>query len=674
MSLYATNRATGISGQTIHEFPTMASFPAAPADGYLALDLSTDILYVYNASLPGYVAIAGPGAVLSIGTIDSATPSSDGAVISVNDLVMQSASATVPGLVNNSAQTFAGQKTFSTGLTGTLTGSASLNVLTSALGNLTDVATDGITITGGTGAVVGSVSIAQQASDATHNGYLSSTDWSTFNGKQPTGNYITALTGDVVATGPGSVASTIQSNVVSNAKLAQMPTLALKGNNTGGTANALDLTVAQVNAILPVFTSGLNGLVPASGGGTTNFLRADGTFAAPPAGTGTVTSVSVASANGLAGTVATATTTPAITLSTTVTGILEGNGTAISAASTTGSGAVVLATSPTLVTPALGTPTAVVLTSATGLPLTTGVTGQLPIANGGTGQATKAAGFDALSPMTTGGDLIYGGASGTGTRLANGSSGQFLRSNGTTLAPSWATPGSVAVNAQTASYTLLITDSTVTFDASGGSRNATLPTAVGFSGLTFTIKKIDSTVNTVALLTTSSQTIDGSASGALTLATQNESVTLESDGANWIILVHKTFNSTGSLANPSSSITNATITNYKAHREGDCVRIMASWAYTGASSLDAIAPAAIMPGGTTVDTTKLGLTNNNVAALGTSYAIDSGVADYNGFVQYVSNTVIFNLCRNTSNGTPFTPGNTDAVSINLLVPVTGWFA
>lgn len=49
-------------------------------------------------------------------------------------------------------------------------------------------------------------------------------------------------------------------------------------------------------------------------------------------GTGSVTSVSVVSANGLAGSVATATTTPAITLSTSVTGLLKGNGTAISAA------------------------------------------------------------------------------------------------------------------------------------------------------------------------------------------------------------------------------------------------------------------------------------------------------------------------------------------------------
>ncbi len=94
---------------------------------------------------------------------------------------------------------------------------------------------------------------------------------------------------------------------------------------------------------------------------------------------GTVTSVSVVSANGFAGSVATATTTPAITLTTTINApVLAGNGTAIAAATTTGSGStVVLATSPTLVTPVLGVATA---TSINGLTITSS-TGVLTITN-----------------------------------------------------------------------------------------------------------------------------------------------------------------------------------------------------------------------------------------------------------------------------------------------------
>lgn len=53
----------------------------------------------------------------------------------------------------------------------------------------------------------GIISITQ--SSGSTNGYLSSADWTTFNSKQAAGNYITALTGDVTASGPGSSAATL---------------------------------------------------------------------------------------------------------------------------------------------------------------------------------------------------------------------------------------------------------------------------------------------------------------------------------------------------------------------------------------------------------------------------------------------------------------------------------
>ena len=78
---------------------------------------------------------------------------------------------------------------------------------------------------------------------------------------------------------------------------------------------------------------------------------------------------------------------------------------------------------------------AVYATSTTAL-----TTGTLPIASGGTGQTTASAAFNALSPITTAGDLILGNGTNSATRLGIGTNGYVLTSNGTTA--SWAASSS----------------------------------------------------------------------------------------------------------------------------------------------------------------------------------------------------------------------------------------
>jgi hypothetical protein len=160
--------------------------------------------------------------------------------------------------------------------------------------NNTDYATTWTTpIVGTVTSVTGTAPIASSggttpaisipAATTSVSGYLTSTDWNTFNNKQSAGTYVTAVTG----TAP--IAS------------------------SGGTTPAISI---------PAATTSVNGYLTSTDWNTFNNKQTAGTY---------VTSVSIASSNGFAGS-SSGGATPAITLSTTITGLLKGNGTAISAA------------------------------------------------------------------------------------------------------------------------------------------------------------------------------------------------------------------------------------------------------------------------------------------------------------------------------------------------------
>ena len=232
-----------------------------------------------------------------------------------------------------------------------------------------------------------------------------------------------------------------------------------------------------------------------------------GPTGSPGAGSGTVTSVAVATANGFAGSVATSTTTPNITLSCNTIGILQGNGTAISAI-TVGSGLSFSGGTLAASSSAGGTVTSVSGTGGgtgltlTGGPITTSGTlslgGILGITNGGTGQSSANAALNALLPS----QATY--------------SGRSLVTNGTNT--SWTQVGTVYSVGMTVPAFLSITGSPVTGTGTLaiGLSGTPLPIANGGTGqTTFTAGQVLYGNGTSGLSTSANMTFSGT---ALTLA------------------------------------------------------------------------------------------------------------------------------------------------------------
>lgn len=235
-----------------------------------------------------------------------------------------------------------------------------------------------------------------------------------------------ALTGDVTASA-NSNTTAIGANKVLYSMIQQVPALTVVGNGGSTTANVGSITGTS-NQVLRVDSAGT-----VLGFGSINLASTSavtGTLGVANGGTG-ITSFGTGVATWL-GTPSSANLAAAIT-------------------DETGTGSLVFATSPTLVTPVLGTPTSGTLTNCTGLP-TTGTTftstsrvlGRKTASGGAGEECTLSEVLDFVGSAARG-DILYRGSS-TWNRLGAGTSGQYLKTQGTTGDPVWATIPTVVQN------------------------------------------------------------------------------------------------------------------------------------------------------------------------------------------------------------------------------------
>lgn len=165
--------------------------------------------------------------------------------------------------------------------------------------------------------------IACNVASGSQPGCLSSSDFNTFNGKQAAGNYITALTSDVSASGPGSVAATV--NSVGGSTASAVNTATIRANNatslnTPSTIVLRDASGNFASGAINITSTSANSLVVGPNGATNPVVNVDSSIASAATG---INFVPAAAGAGISINAASSGTNEALTLQSKGTGTLN---------------------------------------------------------------------------------------------------------------------------------------------------------------------------------------------------------------------------------------------------------------------------------------------------------------------------------------------------------------